>query len=66
MKTTIAVNPKTLDLLKHAREEAGAHTYDELLQKLVLHTKKPETSMFGKFKKLKRFEREEIERDFDS
>ena len=62
MKTTIAVNPKTLDLLKHVKEETGSATYDELLQTLILQMKRPEKSMFGKFKKLGEFKREEIDR----
>lgn len=64
MKTTIAVNPKTLDLLKHAKEEARAGTYDELIQKLVLESKKPRESMFGKFKNVREFRREEADREF--
>lgn len=64
MKTTIAVNPKTLDLLKHAKEEAHTETYDELIQKLVLESKKPKESMFGKFKKVSEFKREEADREF--
>ncbi len=67
MKSSIAVRPQTLELLKHAREERGAQSYDDLLQQLVLQTKKPKKSMFGAFnelKKTKEFEREELERHF--
>ena len=61
-KSTIAVTPQTLELLKHAREEANARSYDELLRILVLRTKKPKEDLFGKFKDLKEFRREEIDR----
>lgn len=60
--TTIAVKTETFDLLKHAKEQIGAETYDDLLRTLVIASKLPKKSLFGKFKKLKPFVREEIDR----
>ena len=60
--STIAVKSETLDLLKHAKDDMGAETYDDLLRKLVIQSKIPRYSLRGKFKKLKPFVREEIDR----
>ncbi len=60
--STIAVKRETLDMLKHAKEDTGAETYDDLLRKLVIQSKIPRYSLRGKLKKLKPFVREEIDR----
>ncbi len=60
--STIAVKTETLHLLKHAKEEMGLETYDDLLRKLVIASKIPKKSLRGKYKTLKPFVREEIDR----
>lgn len=62
MATTIAVKEGTLDLLKMVREETKSETYDEVIKKIIMQTKRPKKSLFGKFKGLKEFKREEIDR----
>ncbi len=62
MNTTIAVTADTLHLLKHAKEEMGAETYDDLLKKLVIASKMPRKTLRGIAKNLKPFVREEIDR----
>ena len=62
MPTTIAVKNETLDLLKMVREETKSDTYDETIKKIIMQTKKPKKSLFGKYKNLKEFKREEIDR----
>ena len=64
MHTTIAVKPRTLDMLKHVKEELKAETFDETIKQLIFRMKKPEKSLFGIAKgKIKgEFVREEIDR----
>jgi len=62
MATTIAVSKQTLDVLKKMRHDTNSTTYDETIQKLVMQSKKPKESWFGKAKDLQEFKREEIDR----
>ena len=63
MQTTIAVKGETLNLLRKAKEELNADSFDELINDLLLETKKPKKSMFGVLKDIKKeFKREELDR----
>ena len=63
MQTTIAVKDETLNLLRKAKEELNVESFDELINKLLLETKKPKKSMFGVLKGLKaEFKRGELDR----
>ena len=62
MPTTIAVKNETLELLKLVRDETKSDTHDETIKKIIMQTKKPKKSLFGKYKDLKEFKREEIDR----
>ena len=63
MNTTIAVKPKTLELLWHMKSELKAENLDATIKQLALFMKKPRKSMFGTMKGVKaEFEREEIDR----
>ena len=61
--TTIAVKEETLKMLRKAKEELNADSFDALIKNLLLESKKPRKSMFGVLKGLnKEFKREEIDR----
>ena len=63
MQTTIAVKVETLKLLRKAKEELNADSFDSVIKNLLLENKKPKKSMFGILKGLKKeFKREEIDR----
>ena len=63
MQTTIAVKVETLKLLRKAKEELNADSFDSVIKNLLLENKKPKKSMFGVLKGLKKeFKREEIDR----
>ena len=63
MQTTIAVKDETLKLLRKAKEELNAVSFDAVIKNLLLETKRPKKSMFGILKGLKKeFKREEIDR----
>ena len=63
MQTTIAVKGETLNLLRKAKEELKADSFDAVINELLLEAKKPEKSMFGVLKGIKKeFKREEIDR----
>ena len=63
MQTTIAVKDETLKLLRKAKEDLNAESFDEVIKELLLETKKPKKSMFGVLKGLKQeFKREELDR----
>ena len=63
MQTTVAVKDETLKLLRKAKEELHADSFDAVIKELLLETKKPKKSMFGVLKDLKKeFKREEIDR----
>ena len=61
--TTIAVERETLKLLRHEKEELNAGSFDEVIKKLLMESKKPKKSMFGAIRGLKaEFKREELDR----
>ena len=61
--TTIAVKDETFKMLRKAKEELNADSFDTLIKNLLLESKKPKKSMFGVLKGLnKEFKREEIDR----
>lgn len=61
--TTIAVKNETLKMLRKAKEESNADSFDTLIRNLLLEVKKPKKSMFGVLKGLhKEFKREELDR----
>ena len=63
MQTTIAVKDETLNLLRKAKEDLNADSFDEVIKELLLETKKPKKSMFGVLKDIKKeFKREELDR----
>jgi len=63
MQTTIAVKSETLSMLRKAKEELHADSFDEVIKNLLLEIKKPKKSMFGVLKDFhKEFKREEIDR----
>ena len=63
MQTTIAVKGETLKLLRQAKDELNADSFDAVIKNLLLETKKPKKSMFGVLKGLKKeFKREELDR----
>ena len=63
MQTTIAVKDETLKLLRKAKEELNAESFDALIKDLLLEAKKPKKSMFGVLKGLRNeFKREELDR----
>lgn len=63
MQTTIAVKGETLKLLRKAKEDLDADSFDTVIKNLLLETKRPKKSMFGILKGLKKeFKREEIDR----
>ena len=63
MQTTIAVKDETLKLLRKAKEELNAESFDAVIKELLLEIKKPKKSMFGILKGLKKeFKREELDR----
>lgn len=63
MQTTIAVKGETLEMLRKAKQEFKAESFDEVIKNLLLEVKKPKKSMFGILKGLsKEFKREEIDR----
>ncbi|MBI4981185.1 hypothetical protein HZC30_06545 [Candidatus Woesearchaeota archaeon] len=60
---TIALKPDTYDLLTNVKEEMEAETYDDVIKVMIVRTKKPAQSMFGKLKYVKaEFKREELDR----
>ena len=63
MQTTIAVKTETLSMLRKAKQELKAESFDELIKNLLLEAKKPKKSMFGALKDIsKEFKREELGR----
>lgn len=61
--TTIALKPDTYNLLTQVKEEMKAETYDDVIKVMVVRTKKPTQSFFGKLKQVKEeFKREELDR----
>jgi len=62
MATTIQVRKDTAEKLRRVMGQVGASTYDELIRKLLKEHKTVKTSRFGKYRKLPRFRRQEIDR----
>jgi hypothetical protein len=62
MATTIQVERETAEKLRRIMAEVGASTYDELIGRLLVEHKTVKHSRFGKYRKLPRFRREEIDR----
>ncbi len=62
MTTTIAVKEDTLKMLKSIKEENKNDSFDETIKHLIVKTRKPAKSFFGRFKGVKSFKREEIDR----
>ena len=62
MTTTIQVDEETITLVKNLKHDFGHATYNELKRALILGNKRLKRSKKGKFPKLKRFEREELDR----
>ena len=61
--STIAVKSETLKMLRKAKEELHADSFDTLIKNLLLEVKKPKKSMFGVLKGVrKEFVREEVDR----
>ena len=60
--TTIQVEEETVKMLKNLKHELGYETYNELIRTLVLENKRLKKSKKGKFPKLKKFKREELDR----
>ncbi len=60
---TIALKPDTYELLTHVKEEMDAETYDDVIKVMIIQTKKPAQSMFGRMKYVKaEFKRDELDR----
>ena len=61
--STIAVKSETLKMLRKAKEELNAGSFDDLIKNLLLESKKPKKSMFGILKGVhKEFKRDEFDR----
>ena len=61
--TTIAVKEETFKMLRKAKEEFHADSFDTVIKNLLLETKRPKKSMFGALKEVKNeFKREKIDR----
>ena len=61
--TTIAVKEETLKMLRKAKEELSADSFDAVIKSLLIEVKKPKKSMFGALKDIhKEFKREELDR----
>ena len=62
MVTTIQVDEETLRMLKNLEHDLGYNTHNEAVKRLILESKRLRRSKKGKFPKLKKFEREELDR----
>ena len=61
--TTIAVKEETLKLLRRAKEESKADSFDTLIKNMLIEVKKPKVSLFGALKNVHaEFKREELDR----
>lgn len=61
MTTTIAIQEDTLDLLRHLKHESGEESFDALIR-YMMRKSKMQKSLFGKYKNLPSFRREELDR----
>lgn len=62
MQTTVALKKETMEMLKTVKKEVNAKSFDQVIQILIVKTKKPKKSYFGAFPGLGEFKREEIDR----
>lgn len=62
MSTTIALKDQTYNLLRLMKEELKTSTFDETIDKMILSIKRPNRSLYGKYKGLKPFVRDQIDR----
>jgi hypothetical protein len=62
MATTIAVQKETLDILKHARDEMKADSYDAVIRRMLLKEKQPKKSMLGSLRGIEEFKRDHRDR----
>jgi len=62
MTTTVAIQEKTLEMLEAFKDETKAKSFDEVINKLLLQSKKSKKSYFGAIPNLGKFKREEIDR----
>ena len=61
--TTIAVKEETFKMLRKAKEDFHADSFDTLIKNLLLEVKTPKKSMFGVLKDINQeFKREELDR----
>ena len=61
-RTTIQVDKETLRLLEQLKSEREARSYGEVIKQLIIESKILERSEKGALPKLKRFEREKLDR----
>jgi len=61
-RTTIQVDGETLKLLEQLKSERRARSYGEVVKQLIIESKTLEKSEKGALPKLKRFEREKLDR----
>lgn len=59
MTTTIAIQEDTRFMLAQMKEEMGAESMDETIKNLIAERKKPKKSMFGAFRGMPEFRRED-------
>ena len=62
MATTIQVDDDTLSMLKDLEHDLGFKSHNETIKRLILDNKRLKRSKKGKFPRLKKFEREELDR----
>lgn len=62
MGATVALKEETFELLRMLKEETRAASFDEAINSLLSIAKKPKRSMFGRFKNLPEFRRDELDR----
>ena len=61
-RTTIQVDGETLKLLEQLKSERRARSYGEVVKQLIIESKTLERSEKGSLPKLRRFEREKLDR----
>jgi len=61
-RTTIQVDGETLKLLEQLKSEREARSYGEVIKQLIIESKTLERSEKGSLPKLRRFEREKLDR----
>ncbi|MGQ0536929.1 MAG: ribbon-helix-helix protein, CopG family [Methanobacteriota archaeon] len=61
-RTTVQVRPDLIPQLEELKRKLGAASYDEVIRRLIKERRRPTRSLFGKFRKLRRFQREDLDR----